>query len=148
MSKNNDFYKQNERFAGLIRHYARKIGDRESEQDLWTFLWILQNTSFTILPDRYIAVCLRNKYYELLKKRYKNNFLPLESDIEAPKIDNDLFIDLGRALDRLNDSEKELILEHFYNGKTYSELAKKDRTTRQSKSEQGRRALTKLRGFF
>jgi DNA-directed RNA polymerase specialized sigma subunit len=148
MSEKADFYKQNERFSGLIKHYARKIGDRESEQDLWAFLWVLQNTSFTILPDRYIAVCLRNKYYELLKKRYKNDFLPLVDDIKAPEIDNDLFIDLRGALDRLEESEKELILEHFYNGKTYSEIAKKDRTTRQSKSQQGRRILVKLRGFF
>jgi RNA polymerase sigma factor (sigma-70 family) len=72
----------------------------------------------------------------------------LDSDIEAPKIDNDLFIDLRGALNRLEDSEKELIFEHFYNGKTYSEIAKKDCTTRQSKSQQGRRILAKLRGFF
>ncbi len=148
MSENTDFYKQNERFEGLIRHYARKIGDRESEQDLWSFLWILQNTSFVTLPDRYICVCLRNRYYELLKKRYKNSVLPLENDIKAPEIDNDLTIDLRSALDRLEESEKELIVEHFYNGKTYSEMAKKDCTTRQSKSKQGRRILKKLRGFF
>ena len=148
MSENNDFYKQNERFAGLIKHYARKIGDSESEFDLWTFLWVLQNTSFTILPDRYIAVCLKNKYYEILKNRAKNRTFEIDFDIVEPTKDYDSIIDLSNALEKLEDSEKELIFEHFYNGKTYSELAKKTGTTRQSKSEQGRRILTKLRGFF
>ncbi len=148
MSENNDFFKQNARFSGLIKHYARKIGDRESEFDLWTFLWILKNTSFVELPDRYIAVCLRNKYYEILKTRAKNQTFELGYDIPEPSKDYDSLIDLSNALEKLEDSEKELIIDHFYNGKSYSEIAKKDLTTRQAKSQQGRRILTKLRGFF
>lgn len=148
MSEKNDFFKQNARFSGLIKHYARKIGDKEIEQDLWAFLWILQNTSFTILPDRYIAVCLRNKYYEILKNRAKNRTFEISFDVPEPTKDYDSFIDLNNALEKLEDNEKELIFEHFYNGKSYTEIAKKDCTTRQSKSQQGRRILAKLRGFF
>ena len=148
MSKNNDFFEQNARFNGLIKHYARKIGDKESEHDLWSFLWILQNTSFVVLPDRYIAVCLRNKYYDILRAKRKSAFLPLNENEPCEEFDLDKKMDLKTAFARLETEEQTLLYQHFFEGKTYAEMAEKDGTTRQAKSQKARRVLTKMRGFF
>jgi DNA-directed RNA polymerase specialized sigma24 family protein len=74
--------------------------------------------------------------------------VPLEWDVKSTEKDFDEIIDLESALDRLEESEKDLICEHFYNGISYTELAKKDHTTRQAKSQQGRRILAKIKGIF
>lgn len=148
MNKNNDFFEQNSRFAPLIKHYARKIGDRQAEKDLWTFLWVLLDTALVVLPDKYIMACLRNKYYDVLRERKKHTYVLLEKDVVCPEKDYDSLIDLSNALGQLDKNEKELIHDHFFKGETYTEMAEKDGTTRQAKSQKARRILTKMRGFF
>lgn len=148
MLKNDDFYKENARFSGLIKHYANKVGDKDAEQDLWTFLWVLQKTSFVILPDRYIAVCLRNRFYDILRDRKKHNYFPLEIDLPDKTKDIDFRLDIENALGQLEADESKLIIEHFFGGKSYTELAEMDGTTRQAKSQKAHRILNKMRGFF
>ena len=148
MSKNSDFFQQNERFKGLIKHYARKLGDREAESDLWSFLWILQNTTFSPLPDNYIAVCLRNKYYDLLKDRKKFSWVPIENDVPSEAFDVDRHIDVKNALNQLEMEERELIFRRFFGGESYAEQAEKDNVSRQAKSQKARRILKKMQGFF
>lgn len=148
MQKNDNFFKQNERFKGLIKHYANKIGDSESENDLWGFLWILQNTTFLTLPDKYICVCLRNKYYDIMRERKKHTHLPLNDNACDNFNDLDKTIDLKNAFAKLEAEEKALIYKHFVVGESYTNLAKKDSTTRQAKSQKARRILNKMRGFF
>ena len=148
MLKKDDFYEKNARFSGLIKHYAHKVGDKDVEHDLWTFLWVLQKTSFVILPDRYIAVCLRNRFYDIQRDRQKHKCLTLEIDVADSTPDPDVTLDIKNALSQLEADESELIIEHFFGGKSYTELAAKDGTTRQAKSQKAHRILDKMRGFF
>jgi hypothetical protein len=148
MLKNNDFYSKNERFSGLIKYYARKLGDREAEADLWSFLWVLQNTSIVLPSDPYIAVCLRNRFRAMLRERRKNSFLPLYENYPDKQIDIDEIIDLKTIFGELNETEKELVASHFLGGYTYEEIAKKEHNTKQAQSYRGRKILSKMRKYF
>ena len=148
MSQNNDFFKQNERFSRLIEYYAFKSGNPDTAMDLWTCLWILKATTLVPLNDRYISVCIRNRFIDLMRQEKKHAFSTLEKDLTAPDVDIDAKIDLENVLGKLKDQERDLIYEHFYEGKTYNEISKREGISRQATCEKARRILKKMKGFF
>lgn len=144
-----DFYSKNARFSGLIRHYARKGKDPEIEAELWAFLYELSLKNPTLENERYTAVCLRNRFFTLCNRRKKQETIPLaEAEICAPQIDHDLRIDLAEKIARLTPSERGAIKGHFYEGKSFEQIAKETEKTRQAVRQNCARGILRLRDFY
>jgi DNA-directed RNA polymerase specialized sigma24 family protein len=119
------------------------------EFDLWHFLFELLAVKNDIPNDRYIAVCIRNKFIELNRKRCKNEaLLPLKIDIPSVEFDNDTRIDLREGVKHLTPREKCAIYEHFYEGKSFEEIAKETHRTRQAVRQNCVRGVLRLRDFY
>lgn len=138
-----NFYEENAQFSGLIRHYARKLGEVHSEGDLWGFLYLVKNKTKNAFPDRYYAVCLRNEYLRLSKE--KNNFSPFFDRGKA--IENfveDTKLSVKFALEKLLPKEAQIIRLHYIGGYSIDEIGKLKNVSRQSVNQAKNRALRKL----
>lgn len=145
MDENNDFFEKNKRFSRLIEHYARKLKDPHSAGELWGFLWILQATSF--LPnDRYIAVCLRNKYIALAKAEGRTATIKPEifEKIEAPESFSEAKLDLKEALQELTETQREAVVKQVVLGYTAESAANGKRSV-QASAQNKRAGLLNLR---
>lgn len=125
-----DFFKENERFSRLIKKYASRLRDPQSEGELWGFLWLLLNRPTPPPNDLYIFRCLKNEFIRLSKNeqgRY-TNFYP-------PDVDNykaiDFFIDFAGAFLELTEKQKEIILLR-YCGFSVQEIGVKSGISRQA----------------
>ena len=149
-NENNAFFVQNERFAGLIKFYARRLKGENALYDLWDFLFELLAGAKKPLSDRYIAVCLRNEWIRMSKAE---SALPIpveeiySSSEEVIKIDFmiDFKIDFSAALMVLTAKEKEVISLHFFYGFSIREIAKHKKLSTVAVNETKLRALKKLR---
>jgi RNA polymerase sigma factor (sigma-70 family) len=149
MGKNSNFYTEYARFGGLIKHYARKSKEPDMAYDLWHFLYELVTLKKNIPNDRYIAVCIRNRFITLNKKRcVTEEELPLIMDMPDTEIDIDLRIDMFNSVERLPKQQRRAVYEHYYEGKTFEEIAKETNRTRQAIRQNCVAGVVKMRDFF
>ena len=143
MNNNTDFFIENARFLPLIKYYAKKIKDVETENDLISFLYLLFCRKEKPPNDKYIAVCIRNEYIRLSKNKFV--FAPFV-DIKGDNyIDLDLKIDIKNAFLGLTEKEKRVIFLHFYCGYSIENIAEKSLVSRQNINKIKNNALNKMR---
>lgn len=149
MGNNNNFYTEFARFGGLIKYYARKSREPEMVYDLWHFLFELVTLNKNIPNDRYIAVCIRNQFIRLNKKKWATEEnLPLIMDMPDVEIDLDLRIDIANGVERLPKQQRRAVYEYYYKGKTFEQIAKETNRTRQAVRQNCVAGVVKMRDFF
>ena len=128
--ENSDFFKENERFSRLIKKYASRLRDPQSEGELWGFLWLLLNRRDPPPNDFYIFRCLKNEFIRLSKNE-QGSF----ENYEPATVDNynaiDFFIDFAGAFLELTEKQKEIILLR-YCGFSVREIGEKNGISRQA----------------
>lgn len=139
-----DFFEENKRFSELIQHYARVLNDREIEDELWVFLWLLLQ-KHTPKDDRYITRSLKNKFIDLYRKKRRNSAFELSAVDNSAEFKTDIeFYDLLKIL---TDREKNTLVLQFVYGYSLTECAEFFNTSRQNTSQIQKRALNKLRNY-
>lgn len=141
--KNVPFYAENEQFRKLIKYYSTRLKDPHAEGELWGFLWLLKDNAKKPLPDRYIAVCIKNEYIRLSKKEGIKQ--PLSGLEIAPQIDLDLLIDFRRIFLALTSAERSAVLLRYGLGYEQNETANLLKISRQSVRKNQVRGFKKIR---
>ena len=102
-----NFFEENRKFTGLIKYFANKLNYKDSDLELWSFLWLVKHQTQNEKPHKYYAVCLRNEYIRLSKEQSRNfEELTLDNEEIETEITNlDFEISLSKDLTK---SEKEL----------------------------------------
>ena len=137
-----DFFEENNRFSGLIRHYSKVLGDREVEGELWGFLWLLLR-NHTPENDRYITRSLKNKFIELYRKKKRFSTFELHDVDNSTELKSNVeFYDLLKIL---TDKEKNTLVLKFVYGYSLTDCAKIFGTSRQNTAQIQKRAFQKLR---
>ena len=145
-------------YKKLLYFYGGKIGDKDAVHELSAFLaeMLFKINILKFEKDnsddlhRYIAVCLRNEYYAILKRKQnaKLSFSELTADIPEPhrNIDNSIFIRECLAL--VSDTQKKiLVLRYFYDYSDY-EISEKLHISRQAVNKARKKAIDKIRNFY
>lgn len=147
--ENTAFYEENERFRGLIRHYARKLSDPHAEGDLWGFLCIVKILTENKMPHEYYCGCLRYEYIRLYKvdKLLRNtDELTEESvttDFDVDSIDTRL--DLAECSRNLTEAELRAVRLQYGFGYKVEECATLLNVSRQAVWKNRCRAFKKMR---
>ena len=128
-------------FSRLIQFYARKIGDPDSENDLRNFLYIVMRERGCMKPQNYYAVCIRNEFIRLSKKRVI--FDELSDDLTPQNFQFEK-IELKNALDNIDPKDALIIRLIFFGGYQVNEVSEILKISRQAVSKRKRRALMKL----
>lgn len=138
------FFEEKSTFSGLIRYYARKLRDPHAEGEMWGFLWLAMQAQPN-KPDRYYAVCLRNKFIDMLRAENKNKCADID-DYKCGSADpeNELKIDLSTALHELTKLQSEVIKLHYFCGFSVAEIANSQHISRQAVNRSKNRALDEL----
>ena len=137
-----DFFEENIRFSGLIRHYSKVLGDREVEGELWGFLWLLLR-NHAPENDRYITRSLKNKFIELYRKKKRFTTFELRDVDNSTSLKTEVeFYDLLKIL---TGKEKNTLVLKFVYGYSLTECAKIFGTSRQNTAQIQKRAFQKLR---
>lgn len=140
-----------EAFERLIGRYATRLGYEDAKSELNLFfielLYSMDLSRFanddSIALNRYIAVCLRNKYISLSIKesKIKNHTLPLFENCNSYYYDIDQKILLNLALDALTDKQKMVLFNKYYCGYTIAEISRRNGVSRQSVNDTKKRAI-------
>ena len=142
-------------YKKLLYHYGKKIGERDAVYDMTSFLAeLLFNINVLKFKEdssedlhKYIAVCLRNKYYLMLKTG--QNMIccgsELTADITEPPRDFDNSIFIKECLSLVTKTERKiLILRYFYDYSDY-EISEKLHISRQAVNKARNKAIEKIR---
>lgn len=145
-------------FKDLIRYYSLKIGDEDSFQELTVFLLELLykidlsgfKSDYSDNFQRYISVCLRNKYIEISKKHQKNRDTVSETyENYLGSIDSDyerLYI--KELIEKLPLKQARVIVYRYIYGYSDAEISKLFGISRQSVFYLRMRGLENLRRFY
>ncbi len=132
--------------SGLIEFYGNKSNDEEIKSDLRLFLWELISAGKAI-SRRYLAVAIRNEFIKLSKKRQeqriRENMLYDNLHTENNNIEERL--DLIDALKKLTDKQRETVVLHHIAGLSFTEIAKRQGTSRQAAQKTAKRAEERLK---
>ncbi|MGD9930814.1 MAG: RNA polymerase sigma factor [Mangrovibacterium sp.] len=147
-----------------LYHYGLKILNLpdlidDSIQDVFIRIWEKRGTLGEVLnPQAYLISCLRRKLFENKEKYFGQDFSD-KTDIEtqaAFRFEPAEFMEVEetteqlrqsmiRAINRLPERQRELILLRFYNNLPYREIARIMNINEQSVKNLMQRALTHLR---
>lgn len=136
-----NFYEENRVFSGLIKYFANKLNYKDSDFELWSFLWLVKHQTQNEKPHKYYAVCLRNEYIRLSKEQSRNfEELTLDDEEIETEISNfDFEISL---FEDLTKGEKELF-NALKTGYTITDYAKIKGVSRQSINQTKKRIKIK-----
>lgn len=138
-----------EKYKGLVRFYAKKLDYPEAIYDLWGMCWIM----FDNMPgvdkykEQYIAVCIRNFYISLLKKKIQNRTFKSFYNEEEPLIPFQSDVEFFDLLKGLTDKEREALIYRFYLNERPVEIANRTGTSRQNVESTILRAINKITKF-
>lgn len=145
-------------FYQLLVHYGRKIDGEDTVQELTIFLMELLfdiKTERFYLDDsnslqRYIAVCIRNKYIALSNQRQEiNNYFEELYDWLSTNDGNlDDKIMLRAAISLLSKQQRSVILLKYFYNYTDVEIAAYLHITRQAVNRLKNRALSTMKKYF
>lgn len=145
-------------FKKLIKLYAARLGYEDAVSELTLCLIEVvcgmdlsrfeSDDSFGI--QKYIAVCLRNRYIVLSMKKceYEKCTVPIYDNVAAKKEKTDEVIMLNQAFNLLNQRQKEVLIYKYIYGYSDVELSKMYGISRQAVNGLKIRALAILRNFF
>lgn len=145
-------------FNRLILLYASRIGEKESAQDLSEFLIELlfkMDISKFKSDDsqdvkRYIAVCLRNEYYSMLKKKQNQLSFCSEFTYDVSEITYDfestLFI--KECLANVTENQKTILILRYCYDLSDSQISKKLHISRQAVNKARKKGLETLRAYL
>lgn len=154
-----------DRFAPILRKYARLLRYEDAYEDLVVelidFIQKFQPDKLIIKNDgaivNYIGITLHNKYISLAKRHSMASTLEVtESDLtDAQKhvVENTMtapaneFLDVTAYLSGriLTPRQERVIMLHYYDGYSISQIAKQDGVSRQNVNKIKKSALDKLR---
>lgn len=144
-------------FEGLIYYFAGKLGFDDAAQELTVFLIELVYSMSTdcFLSDeseelnKYIAVCIRNRYILISKKCGKS--ASEENELRENVgfyVDFENSIALKEGMSRLSMRQREAIILRYIYGFSDSQIAERLGITRQAVNRLERRGLKSLRDYF
>jgi len=145
-------------YKDLIRFFSCKIGDEDSAQELNVFLLELLYSLDTekFLPDlsdsinRYIAVCLRNKYIALSKENQVYTEMTALLDEQKILCTNSAYSAcfIKESLNFLPVRQRTVILYRYVYGYSDNEIAQLLNISRQAVFKLRNRALATLRKLY
>lgn len=145
-------------FSRLIYYYSNKIGDEDSAQELTLFLLELLKSIDTSMFEsndtdelqRYISVCIRNKYIALAVERRKHEASAAELDesIGSEQISHDDRIAILNGLSTMHSKQRTVIILRYYYGYSDAEIAKHLKISRQAVGKLRNKGLLHLKCIF
>ncbi len=147
-----------ETFYKLILLYGGRIGETEASQDLSGFLVEILfkiDTSKFKRDDsedvkRYIAVCLRNEYYAMLKRKQFSVIYCDELTYDIPENtynpENKIFI--RECLSAVTDTQRKILVLRYGYGFSDSQIAEKLHISRQAVSKARKKGLETLKNLL
>ena len=135
-------------FERLIFFYQSKANDEEIGDCLTLFLIELMNVKKCI-SKRYVAVCLRNEFYRLIR----NKIIKLQNET---LFENELFLDsvntddyshifIQDVLKTLTETEKNVVVLRYIQGYSVSDIANFYKVSKPYISQIKKRALDKIK---
>lgn len=151
MYKPNEHERIEKDFKKLIDYYLNKCENPEDREvmyaELWGFLYDLVNRGRAV-SQRYVAVCIRNRYIYYSKMLQNQRKHETEFDEQYAGSVNDDFVEeiaMRDLLEKLGIKQREVIVLHHVYGLSFDEIAKKKNCTRQATTALNNRGLEKLR---
>ncbi len=146
-------------FRRLINHYALLLKSEDDRQELNLFfvelLFSIDTDKFNSDNSkglsRYIAVCIRNKFIELSKKKQKylsDNIRFCEDCYMASDDNFELKLEMSQLLDFLSDKQKQVIFCKYYCNYSDNEISEIMGISRQAVNQIKNRALNVLRILY
>ena len=146
-------------FRRLINHYALLLKSEDDRQELNLFfielLFSIDTEKFASDNSnglsRYIAVCIRNKFIELSKKKQKPDFDNIRfcEDYCMANDDNfELKFEISQLLNFLTDKQKQVIFYRYYCNYSDNEISEIMGISRQAVNKIKNRALNVLRILY
>ncbi|MBE6804969.1 MAG: sigma-70 family RNA polymerase sigma factor [Ruminococcaceae bacterium] len=147
----NEFYK-------LLLLYGSRIGDSDATQELSVFLVELlfkidiskfkKDDSEDI--KKYIAVCLRNEYYAILKRKHSRLNLYCELNCDIPEAEDDIESELfiRQCLQQVNDTQRKILILRYLCDFSDSQIAEKLHISRQAVNKARNKGLETLKNFL
>lgn len=145
-------------FYKLITMYAIKIGDKEAVQDLSGFLVeLLFKIDISKFKEddsedikKYIAVCLRNEYYAMLRQKaqpvfYSDELINLTSNITYNYEDTLL---VQECLGIVTEYQRKILILRYCYDLSDSQIAEKLHISRQAVSKARKKGLETLKNFL
>ena len=147
-----------EAFYKLILLYAQKVNESDAAQDLSGFLveilFKIDTTKFKRDDSedlkRYIAVCLRNEYYAMLKRKQFSVIYcdELTYDIPENTYNPQSKILIRECLATVTDNQRIILVLRYGYGFSDSQIAEKLHISRQAVSKTRKKGLEKLKNFL
>lgn len=145
-------------FEKLLQMYGSRIGDCEAVQDLCDFfVELLFNIDLSKFEkdeldslNRYIAVCIRNEYYLMLKR--KPQYLYLSDELmrlipaETAPFEEDLF--LKQCLSVVSETQRTILTLRYCNDFSDAEIAEILHISRQAVNKNRKKGLETIRKFL
>ncbi len=145
-------------FKNLIKYYSSRLNYEDSYCELILFftelIFSIDTKDFKSDGSnglsRYIAVCIRNKYIELAKKRQrqKPKYFPFFENCFTAERDIETRLELLDMLQLLSDKQRQVIIYKYYYTYTDIEISKIMGISRQAVNQIKNRALEILRLNF
>ncbi len=143
----NEFYK-------LLLLYGSRVGDSDSTQELSVFLVeLLFEINISKFESdesedikKYIAVCLRNEYYAMLKRKHNrlSLYCELNCDIPEPEHDVESNLFVRQCLGMVNESQREILILRYFCDYSDSQIAEKLHISRQAVNKARNKAIEKI----
>lgn len=156
-NNNNALYTIIENFSPTIKKFSKKLNYEEAETDLTIFLITLikkMNLScFYLKGDgilvNYIHSAIKNKYIDIYRKNKNKDNVQVELIAnlleDKSNYNFDEAIIMKMLLADLTNIEKTVIIEIYYLGNKYKDIAKKLKVSRQSIYNVKNKALSKIK---
>ncbi len=145
-------------FNKLLLLYGNKLGTSDTAQDLVDFfielLFKIDLSKFkkdqSDSLKRYIAVCIRNEYYSILKKSHEPIYLTDELlDIlttDIPSFEETVF--LKECLSVVSNTQRTILILRYCNDFSDSEIAEMLHISRQAVNKNRRKGLEAIKTFL
>ena len=151
-----------ERFDPLLRKYSRKLGTEDGYSDmLLDFLEKINSmhTDAIVCRDdgamvNYFAKAVRHSYVKLLSRQLKNSATTVSIDLVPEHLSTCSCTEPAQSYtfdlpdDLLSQREKKILYLIDVLGYSASEIAKRDKTSRQNISQIHNRAVKKLKNYL
>lgn len=145
-------------FCKLIFTYGKQIGEKEASQDLSIFLVELlfkidiskfeKDESDDL--QRYIAVCLRNEYYAMLKRKQHmlTYYDELTYDIPENTYNPENALLIKDCLSNISENQRRILILRYFYDFSDSQIAEKLHISRQAVNKARKKGLETLKEFF
>ena len=147
-----------ETFHKLIILYANRVGEKESVQDLSSFLaellFKIDISKFKSDDSedlqKYIAVCLRNEYYAMLRRKGLQPLLlddcMFDTFESANTLENTVFV--KECLTKVTENHRKILILRYCHDFSDSEISEELHISRQAVNKARNKALETIKKFL